>query len=703
MNSCIKSNPHLNILVVESSGTLRNMMSDSLRALGFNSIHPAASGKDALNFLESTRADWIIMPLMMEQPVNALQILKEITSYPQLKHVETSLFFDPNSEAWCLPAAFSLGLLTCHPRCNVKDAFERELSNLLMVLDRTGANKQLVAASYLRPELVHLKKNASLLTLEENLLALYPGTPELLVALSEAQFLANKRQEAVVSLRQAQVLSPSMESTCDRLLAKYGAQQADAASSEGKVEVEGIGLKSAMLVDPDTNVLRVLSGFLAEIGVKNVITHEDGAAAWQQIQAEGCPQIIIQEWRIPSLTGPVLIQRVREAGHAQVPIFVASSLIQRDEMPLVREMGVDAILAKPFDREGFFDTLIWTLQQHRHPTEYKSLERKIRRCLSAGDEAEAKTWIAKMLADPHAPLGLKKHMEAEFQLSQRHNEEARNAAFAALKAGGDSLSLLNLIGKCMIRLHQFEGALSAFEKAHQLCPFNIERILDVAYCQTQLGQLEDAATSIEAAKTLDPSNENVTAAEAGNLLERGNVKRARHLLSEVESSDRIIGLMNNRAVALARTGKIEEGITLYQSTLAAVPEQWREARMAVTYNIALAYVRVEKLERALEAAEKIDTADPKVGAKAKSLVKRLQRAIQRGEILDLRAVEAVAPPPGAAPQQAPTNFFEELMKTPVGVVQGDIGLHLLFNELEESDQRVMSLLEKKPLFRPPAS
>ena len=100
---------------------------------------------------------------------------------------------------------------------------------------------------------------------------------------------------------------------------------------------------------------------LAEIGVENVVSFADGDEATAWVESNDEPDLIIHEWRIPSLSGPLFIQRVRAKGFYRVPLVVISSLIKPDDMPLIREMGIAEVVAKPLEKTNLLPALVWTV------------------------------------------------------------------------------------------------------------------------------------------------------------------------------------------------------------------------------------------------------------------------------------------------------------------------------------------------------
>ena len=80
------------------------------------------------------------------------------------------------------------------------------------------------------------------------------------------------------------------------------------------------------------------------MGVEDVIVCSDGEAGLEAIKGDEEIDLIIQEWRIPKLTGPLFLQKAQEEGKESVPVVLLGSLIEEQDTPFVKEMGVANII-----------------------------------------------------------------------------------------------------------------------------------------------------------------------------------------------------------------------------------------------------------------------------------------------------------------------------------------------------------------------
>jgi len=95
----------------------------------------------------------------------------------------------------------------------------------------------------------------------------------------------------------------------------------DAGSTVDIPESNPLNIWSVLIVDPDTTVQHFLSRYLNSMGVNNIEVVADGTQAWEILQNEKLPSIIIMEWKIPGLDGPWLLQRMADKKLTQIPII----------------------------------------------------------------------------------------------------------------------------------------------------------------------------------------------------------------------------------------------------------------------------------------------------------------------------------------------------------------------------------------------
>jgi CheY-like chemotaxis protein/tetratricopeptide (TPR) repeat protein len=693
------------IHVIDPSGPVRQMMVDVIRSsLGFETVEGKATIADALSYLEVDHIDWILVPLMADQPVNALHLLKICTEQPELKHLRVSLILE-ESETYVLPAAFELGLLSWHSKPFTKDSLTEEMGRLLKTMEEHKFNEPLVAAHYLRQHLKATKNHALQETLEQGLLQVYPGNPQILFELAEPQFHLDKKPQARKALAQVKLLDPNLVPKVDELgKSLFGDEyKIPPAGADAPSDINVLGLKNVVVIDSDSMVHRSLEDMLKKLGTESVTCFSDGETAFAHLESNPEPDLLIMEWRIPKLSGPMLVQRIRAKGLYSLPIVVLSSLLKADDMPLAREMTIANIVSKPLNKDLLIPALINTLQQERLPTEHAVLERKISNLLAQNKVSDAQPLRDQFLADPSVPHAKKKLIEAKFAFAKADYPAARDAGIEALKHAGDSVIVLNLLGKVFMLLKQHEAALKCLKKAQQASPHNIERMCSIAEVETELGNHTAAKDNIDDAKALDPDSTTVQEAEIKVAITKGDTATAQKLMGELDSLSQLIGYMNNKAVAHAKCGYTQDAVDLYRKTVSSVPEDRSDVKAIVLYNMALAFVRASEFEAAAKELEEVAKfKDSKVAKKAASLQTRLKTSMEKGaafKLLGEEAAPAAAPKDGAPAAANPSLDDQRSALAPILAKRGDMCCFMIFNNAKAPDARVNSLFAQAPRFQ----
>jgi len=109
-----------------------------------------------------------------------------------------------------------------------------------------------------------------------------------------------------------------------------------------------------ILIADDSIVSRhLLEATLRKWGYE-VVVAQDGLQAWDVLQGENPPRLVILDWVMPGLTGPEVCSRAREKfknkDQDYTYIVLLSSKSQREDLIEGLEAGADDYLTKPFDQ-----------------------------------------------------------------------------------------------------------------------------------------------------------------------------------------------------------------------------------------------------------------------------------------------------------------------------------------------------------------
>jgi two-component system, cell cycle response regulator len=112
----------------------------------------------------------------------------------------------------------------------------------------------------------------------------------------------------------------------------------------------GASCNRVLVAEDDAMFRRILQSWLENWGYQ-VTLAGDGARAWEILQREFPPQLLILDWIMPAMNGLELCRKVRERN--QVPYqYILLATAKDGKQDLVRglEAGADDYLTKPFDR-----------------------------------------------------------------------------------------------------------------------------------------------------------------------------------------------------------------------------------------------------------------------------------------------------------------------------------------------------------------
>ena len=452
----------LRIVAVEQSASLRQVIGDVLRSLGFSNVETMATISDAHHFLEADHADWLILPLHPNDSRNGLNSIRMISSASALRGLKVSLLL-AESEDWAIAKAFELGAFTYHPKHTNRDDLKIEFEKLMAKMETLHHDSTKTSMSYLRGHLIDVGRLQDLVELDKNALSIYPGDGESLMNLAQSLVLSGKNVKAIATLRQLELICPEKIVDINAMRERISTSAPQLSSANESSDAEGspnvLGLETVVIVDSDDASRSAVKSIIRELGCSNIFDFADGDSAFSWLDQNGEADLLLMEWRIPKLSGPMLLQRLRSKGHYNKPVLIISSLIKSSDMPIIRELGISNLALKPVEKNTLLKALIWAIQQDRMPSDMYQLENKIRALLNSKSLQDAEPLIQRYLDDPTIQNARKSILRAEFAFAKEQYDLARDLAITAVKQSGESLFALNILGKCLMTLRQYESAL----------------------------------------------------------------------------------------------------------------------------------------------------------------------------------------------------------------------------------------------------
>jgi diguanylate cyclase (GGDEF)-like protein len=112
----------------------------------------------------------------------------------------------------------------------------------------------------------------------------------------------------------------------------------------------GSSCDRVLVAEDDAMFRRILQSWLENWGYRVTIA-EDGARAWEILQHQLPPQLLILDWMMPAINGLELCRKVRKRNQAPYQyILLATAKDAKQDLVRGLEAGADDYLTKPFDK-----------------------------------------------------------------------------------------------------------------------------------------------------------------------------------------------------------------------------------------------------------------------------------------------------------------------------------------------------------------
>ncbi|MFK7824656.1 MAG: response regulator [Oligoflexales bacterium] len=693
------------ILVIEPSGALRQLIIVTIKKFGFSNITGVADMKGALGVMEADPIDWIITSVLKDDKINSLQLLPIVALNPVLKNTRISFFLDEDEKDYIIPA-YEQGLFCHFSKPFNKDSLFEEISEHLKKYEEFRWEDTKFSAycifSYLREnKKFDLHENLAL-----SLSKLYPGDLDTMLELAFAQVSKGDEKKAQKTLRQAYLLDDTNKKITTEFCQEHFQEPFDLEHKDDD-EKWDLGIEVAFIIDPDKKNRDQAENVLGELGVKKIKSFEDSEAAWKEIEESETTGIVILEWKLAKISGAILSQRIRKKNPC-TPIIALSADLSEDDQVILQEIGIEKVLKKPFEKQDLITTMLSIIRQEKLPTDLEMLELKIKQLLDSKKHEEAVKIKEQFLSNKTVPEFRRKKILADFAYYEGNYELARDLAIEVIKNQSDSITILNFIGKCLMKLGDSESALTCFKKAQEMSPQNIERLCNIAIVSQETGDKALSDDAMAKAKSLDSKNKEVTKTKATLAISAGDTSEAQKIMQNMDSLNEIISFMNNKAIALSKNGMTEEGIETYKQTLASIPTNKKKYQAAVSYNLALAYTRANQLKAALDLLSQVVKAgSAPIQRKSKSLEARIKRAIANGSEVILKQAQDSA---SSMENSSNRNKQEKNLKTQeqdhlqiiatINVNPGELCCYRLFSNNEPLIPEIHKLFKDPPRFNP---
>ena len=687
----------IKILTVSASSSKRQLVNNDLRARGYSDVTGAPDIGTAVQFIENGDLDWLITPVGASDPVSALQLLKNISEHLCDHDVFISLLVSDEERPF-LDRAFELGLLSYHVNVQTKDQIQKEFDQFFHLMEVYRGQSSLVAGDYLRRHLTEQQRYEERLRFEKKLLFHFPGEVELLFALADAYQSADQMPEAKSVYAQILAVDADAAARVQNCLNAGGSsiEELPDVSDSKNLSLElasNLGVKRCLLVEPDQNLANEMMGYLKKLGVEETRHFLQSDLALNLLE-EGSwiPELVVFEWALTPVAGPLFIQRVREILGYDVPVTVMNENITRKDLPLLQEMGITDRIKKPIKEQQFLKDVIWVINEDRRPSEPFLLLQKIRQALLEKNHEKVASLSKAYYESPKVTPADCHLVRAEIAYGHGQYQASRKEALEGLKKGGQNLQILNILGKALMKMREFEAALICLENAQVMSPKNIERICKIAEINLETDKQNAYEDALEQAKNLAPDSQTVQELEVKGALKQGDCQTAKGLMSQMKSLSGVVSFTNNRAVSLIRCARFDEGIKLYRDALSSTPVGQEQVKGVLCYNLGLAFARANQLKEAFQALEQTppDT-QSQLRSKVASLKIRIRKSLDGQGSFTLKT-SPTTPAEAAAAQQDEVDRINLDRFLKIG--PGDFGCYQIFQSTQRDSE--IEMLFNKP-------
>ncbi len=153
------------------------------------------------------------------------------------------------------------------------------------------------------------------------------------------------------------VASPDAAEALAQALERSGAPGAAQAAARLRCDVGGSTKGRVLIADDARSVRYFYEAVLRQEGWE-VITVEDGKAAWDRISRGEPFDLLITDLNMPRMDGIELVTRLRNSQvEASTPVVMVTTESESDQIHLARTAGVDAFLTKPVAADVLSETV----------------------------------------------------------------------------------------------------------------------------------------------------------------------------------------------------------------------------------------------------------------------------------------------------------------------------------------------------------
>lgn len=200
-------------------------------------------------------------------------------------------------------------------------------------------------------------------------------------------------------------------------------------------------------------------------------------------------------------------------------------------------------------------------------------------------------------------------------------EEAEKLTDEVLRFNSKLARAAHLKARCLMEKKDDKGAEVYLERATQLNPLDINRLIDFGNVLLNQGKHKPAKKAFTQASDIDPYNKAAAKGGATASFLLGEHDEAIELLQQLGSERERAAVFNNTGVLAVRQKSMKQAVHLYDIALNFIKDS--EIKSKIYYNKSLAFVKKGDLPPALEAVKEAASLDPQ-NKKVKDLLAKVR-------------------------------------------------------------------------------
>ena len=370
--------------------------------------------------------------------------------------------------------------------------------------------------------------------------------------------------------------------------------------------------KSLLIVEDDDSVILLYNEFSKQMNIPLIRSATNGVQARKTMDKRAF-DVVFTDWKMPEGSGLALINTIQalENGPYQA-IVVCSGFLVQEDWDFLKEFPCVEALEKPCNYQDFRQTVLSVHQKSQwYQRRANIVQDAIGMLVTSRDSAIAE--LNDLMAEVPDPatfsfiigkrlLALKDYKRAEPFLQKAYDIEPQNGFFA------------NNLAKAYAGVGKHKETLKLLSQP-SLGSRHYERFFLLGEANLNDLKPQEAEKCFKKALELDPNSE--AAAEAVDL--SISVRQFQTHNPLATASKDCASLFNNIGVTMAQKGEPEKAIGFYEKALKFLTEP--AAIYSVTFNLALAYLKVGDKDQAKIHFKTVTKAEQKLADKAKKYLK----------------------------------------------------------------------------------